>query len=60
MKIRKEIGVDPNPPAGEYTVEVEGIASFMDLYGYYDGKDWDITKEWQDHRIWWYENEQKL
>lgn len=52
---RKEVGVDPNPPAGEYEVEVEGIMSFMALWGYYDGKDWDFPKEWQGYRIWWYD-----
>ena len=51
----KEIGVDPNPPKGTYSIMVHGIMSFMEIYATFDGEEWTDIAEWDGKRIWWFE-----
>lgn len=49
-----EIGVDPNPPAGSYVVDVENIMFCCAQFIEFDGEQWHIPSDFTGRRIWWY------
>lgn len=48
-----EIGVDPNPKPGTYTIIVENIMTFVDMYASFNGETWEGISQWNDNKIYW-------